>query len=108
MPLSEEGESMMAAGWVPYAPLQDDLPLMHHDFIFGDHLVITYREDELKYPKDYLRARIAERARQFEEETGEKPPKPCSKLLRQAFEVNCVASCSRNPTGGCGLGFHHP
>jgi len=84
MPLSEEGESMMAAGWVPsHAPLQDDLPLMHHDFIFGDHLVITYREDELKYPKDYLRARIAERARQFEEETGEKP----TKAMLEAFEA---------------------
>ena len=72
---------------------------MHHDFVFGDRLVITYREDELRYPKDYLKARIAERARQFEEETGEKP----TKAMLEAFEAGIRGELRRKLLPGTRL-----
>ena len=86
-------------GLAPICPLQDELPLMHHDFVFGDRLVITYREDELRYPKDYLKARIAERARQFEEETGEKP----TKAMLEAFEAGIRGELRRKLLPGTRL-----
>jgi recombination associated protein RdgC len=100
MPLTDEGETMMASGWVPtHAPLADDLQIMHHDFIFDDRLVITYREDELRFPKDYIRARLAERAQAFEEETGEKP----TKAMLEAFEAGIRGELRRRLLPGTRL-----
>ena len=68
-------------------------------FHFDDRLVVTYREDELRFPKDYIRARLAERAQDFENETGEKP----TKAMLEAFEAGIRGELRRRLLPGTRL-----
>lgn len=72
--LKPEGEDVETAGWVPVQrPFGDDIPLTNDLFLFGERVVLGYREDQFAYPKQLLKDLVQERVDKHREKYGERP-----------------------------------
>lgn len=66
MPLSPDGQDMEQAGWASVTdPFDDELALTREEFLFGDLIVIAYREDKVALPRPLLKAMAKKRIREL-------------------------------------------
>ncbi|MBH1989072.1 MAG: hypothetical protein I8H75_04695 [Myxococcaceae bacterium] len=66
IPLHPEGRDTETSGWVPLnTPYLDDAPLLSEQFLFGERVVLGYREDKLSIPKPLLKDLVEKRLREF-------------------------------------------
>jgi recombination associated protein RdgC len=92
-PLDREGEEDRAAGWVELDD-PDSAALAPGSFLFGDHVVVTWRVDALRIPAAMVRAEVDAWAKVHEAKHGQPPRRQekkaqkelvLRKLRRQAF-----------------------
>lgn len=56
VPLHPEGEDNESVGWVPmHRPYADDEPVLNDHFLFGERVVVGYREDAMRFPKAMIK-----------------------------------------------------
>ncbi len=86
-PLSPSQESSESAGWVATeAPFDDGRPLTRDLFLFGDLVVITYREDKWAVPRPLLKRETAKRIQKIIDEE-KKDPDSIGKAFIKAVEA---------------------
>ncbi len=87
LPLQPTQESAESAGWVPTeAPFDDERKLTRDLFIFGDLVVITYREDKWSIPRPVLKRETAKRIDKIVREE-KKDPDEIGKAFIKAVEA---------------------
>lgn len=86
MPLRPTGDTMESAGWVPLeAPFDDEMPIGRESFLFGDLIVVAYREDKYAIPKPLLQRETKKRIEKIIREE-KKDPDTISKAFIKAVE----------------------
>src|ERR1700728_4086114 len=64
MPLHEHGDDLKSFGFVSALyPFDDARPLTNDQFLFGDAVVLAFREDTITFPKARMKAMVEERYR---------------------------------------------
>lgn len=67
-PLHPEGRDLESSGWVTIQnPYLDDQRILNHQFLYGDLVILGYREDSIKYPKAMLKDLVACRLQEHPE-----------------------------------------
>ena len=68
VPLHLEGKDTESSGWVSVQrPYLDDEPILNNSFLFGERVVLGYREDKISLPKAMLRDLVEQRVQKFPE-----------------------------------------
>lgn len=87
VPLSPSGDVTDAAGWVPTeAPFDDERKLTRDLFLFGDLVVVTYREDKWAIPRPLLKRETQKRIEKIIKEE-KKDPDDIGKAFVKAVEA---------------------
>ena len=85
-PLNPAMEASESAGWVATeAPFDDDLPITRGMFLFGDLVVVSYREDKWAIPKPVLKRETQKRIQQIIDEE-KKDPETIGKAFVKAVQ----------------------
>lgn len=62
VPLHQDGEDNESFGWVPIQkPYADDEPVLNDYFLYGERVVVGYREDVIVYPKAMIHDQVERR-----------------------------------------------
>ncbi len=62
VPLHPEGRDLESAGWVSFQnPYLDDERILSDSFLYGDLVVLGYREDKFHYPKAMVKGLVEKR-----------------------------------------------
>jgi len=86
-PLSPSQDTAESAGWVATeAPFDDGRPLTRDLFLFGDLVVVTYREDKWAVPRPLLKRETARRIQKIIDEE-KKDPDSIGKAFVKAVEA---------------------
>jgi hypothetical protein len=89
-PLSPSVESSEAAGWVPAeSPFDDELPVTRDLFLFGDIVVLAYREDKWAIPRPVVKREVQKRIKKIIEEE-KKDPDSIGKAFVKAVEESII------------------
>jgi hypothetical protein len=87
LPLQPTQESPESAGWVPTeAPFDDERKLTRDLFVFGDLIVVTYREDKWSIPRPLLKRETQKRIEKIVAEE-KKDPEKIGKAFIKAVEA---------------------
>ena len=70
--LDTSGDQERSAGWVQVED-PDAVELAPSSFLFGDHLLVTWRIDAVRVPASALKRELAEWSRRYEEKAGHPP-----------------------------------
>ncbi|MES2504974.1 MAG: hypothetical protein V4534_08870 [Myxococcota bacterium] len=66
VPLHEEGRDIESSGWVSIQnPYLDDERILNNQFMYGDLIVLGFREDKISIPKAMLRDLVSRRLQEF-------------------------------------------
>jgi hypothetical protein len=85
--LSPSQDTSESAGWVATeAPFDDGRPLTRDLFLFGDLVVVTYREDKWAVPRPLLKRETAKRIQKIVDEE-KKDPDSIGKAFIKAVEA---------------------
>lgn len=102
VPLNPAGKDIESSGWVPaQKPYLDDEPILNHHFLFGERVILGYREDKISLPKAMLRDLIEQGLQEFPESNRQVIESAVMSELRQrvlpkskVVEVVWDLSCS--------------
>ena len=74
VPLHPEGEDTESTGWASaQRPFVDDEPLLNDQFLFGERIVLAYREDTIAFPKALMKDWVYQRIEKHQAQKGEEP-----------------------------------
>lgn len=91
LPLQPSQESPESAGWVPTeSPFDDERKMTRDLFVFGDLVVVTYREDKWSIPRPLLKRETAKRIEKIIAEE-KKDPDEIGKAFVKAVEQAVLA-----------------
>lgn len=91
VPLTPSQETGESAGWVAAeAPFDDELAITRDLFLFGDLVVLAYREDKWAIPRPVLKREVQKRIQKIIEEE-KKSPDDISKAFVKAVEQGVLA-----------------
>ena len=89
-PLNPVQEAAESAGWVvTEAPFDDELAITRGVFLFGDLVVISYREDKWAIPKPVLKRETQKRIQQIIDEE-KKDPETIGKAFVKAVQESVL------------------
>jgi len=85
IPLHEHGDDLKSFGFVSSLyPFDDAKPLTNDQFLFGDAVVLAFREDTITFPKARMKAMIEER---FRAEEVEGVPEKAAARQKKLIEI---------------------
>jgi hypothetical protein len=91
VPLQPSQESPESAGWVAAeAPFDDELALTRDLFLFGDLVVLAYREDKWAIPRPVVKREVQKRIQKIIAEE-KKSPDDIGKAFVKAVEQSIIA-----------------
>ncbi len=92
VPLHPEGDDTQTQGWVPVQrPFSDDEPITNAHFLFGERILLGYREDALSLPKPMIRDKLAKRVEDHKAKNGVEP----GAQLRQQMQLTIITELRR-------------
>ena len=88
VPLHPEGEDTDSMGWVLFQkPFADDEPILNDAFLFGQTIVLGYREDNMTYPKALIKDLVKKRLDEYQE----KNQSEASFQIKKTIEASVVS-----------------
>lgn len=89
-PLAPSQDTSESAGWVPAeAPFDDELAVTRDLFLFGDIVVLAYREDKWAIPRPVVKREVQKRIKKIIDEE-KKDPDSIGKAFVKAVEESII------------------
>lgn len=74
VPLHPEGDDVRTHGWVSaQRPYADEEPIHNHHFLFGERIILGFREDVIRLPKQMIRDKLAQKIAEHKQKNGIEP-----------------------------------